>query len=223
MKNLIASLALLTFSFPALADDLYVCSPTKANGLGITRIDVSVSSEDPQALMTVTQGSHKEESWMATEEDHKMLSLVPETDRDGEISVRIAKLGNGKYEASVAHSMIDTFSILSCTLQKKNYAVVDLTGKRFRSNSLNTMEDSMINSDGYALLLDGKLNRDFNITAKASLPGNECSFELVAELPSGSLIEVFESSEVDSGETCTLTIKRSSNEQIEIEVYTTGT
>ncbi|MES2964021.1 MAG: hypothetical protein V4760_09035 [Bdellovibrionota bacterium] len=225
MKNALLVLALSLSTLPALAtpDSLFDCKPTPSNGLGIQRLELVVSNEDPQARMKTTySGGSSTDAWLAYEGHDDEMSFVPETERDGSLSVHLKRVAGKNFEASVTDENIDTFSILQCT-KRRNFYIHDMIGSNFRSDSINLMGDDGISSDGFALRLEGTLGKDFTTTITLSNPGqSSCDLKVVDGSGGETLLEVDASLEIDTGDTCTVTIQRGTS-KVDLEVYATGT
>ena len=118
MKTLMFSCVALLTSMAAHAADstIYSCVPgSQPNGLGIKKLVLDVSNEDPEATMTLTyqNGGQPVVSNMATEDSGTRIELIPNSRRDGDLSVILVKK-SGKWTANVKSATIDTFSVLDC-------------------------------------------------------------------------------------------------------------
>lgn len=118
MKNLIALFILLISTSSFAADSFkFRCAPTagNTNGLGIKLLVLDVSTEDPDAVMSITYqgGSKAIKANMSYEGTNTKYHFTPYSTTDGKVSLWVTSQ-NGSWTASVGHSQIDTFSILSC-------------------------------------------------------------------------------------------------------------
>jgi hypothetical protein len=93
-----------------------ICRPGNLqNGLGIQKLVLDISTEDPEAVMELLyrQSSQSIVSSMSYDGDSFSYHFIPTGRRDGQVSVSLKSHGN-VWTASVNDESIDTFSILSC-------------------------------------------------------------------------------------------------------------
>jgi hypothetical protein len=95
---------------------LFACTSTsEPNGLGIEKLSLEISNEDPEAEMTLhyLQSSQIIQSHMAYEGDYSHYKLIPNSSGDGNLSVDLIN-NRGVWKTTVTAENIDTFSVLAC-------------------------------------------------------------------------------------------------------------
>jgi hypothetical protein len=116
--TLAAASLLASFAHAAAGYDTVTCKPGQStNGLAIKSLVLEISKEDPEARMTVTylHNTRRNVSSMAYEgSDFDGYTFMPNSNRDGDISVRLVRKQRTSWTANVSHGVIDTFSILDC-------------------------------------------------------------------------------------------------------------
>jgi hypothetical protein len=94
----------------------FACTQTsEPNGLGVEKLSLEISNEDPEADMTLNyiQSSQNIYSHMAYEGDYSHYKLIPNSSGDGNLSVNLIN-NHGVWKATVTSESIDTFSVLTC-------------------------------------------------------------------------------------------------------------
>ncbi len=92
----------------------FLCKPSGGpNGLEIQSLALEVSTEDPEALMTVIYSDEKSVSHMAYEGTSSEYHFTPERNGEGTLSVFLKK-GASTWTATVKDAYMDTFSSLVC-------------------------------------------------------------------------------------------------------------
>lgn len=101
---------------------------------------------------------------------------------------------------------------------------IDMTGSKFVTTSANLYDDEILNDfDSYAVKLSGQYQKDFTAMAKSSNPDVRCTFTVVKSSSSGSVLKINEDLEVDSGDTCDLTIRYKNGKEATVSIYSEGT
>lgn len=119
MKSLILALSVLASSSALAGDEstLFTCAPTLApNGLGIERLALDLSNEDPEGVMTITlEGAEKTIVGNVDYEADatRFWEITPSSKSIKDYGVRVNWTKRG-WEATVRHDSIDTFSVLAC-------------------------------------------------------------------------------------------------------------
>ncbi|MGZ3711617.1 MAG: hypothetical protein ACXVBE_07665 [Bdellovibrionota bacterium] len=120
MKTIILSLTVLLLSTAAQASEnnlVFTCVPgSQPNGLGIERLVLDLSTDDPQGIMTLTYENAKKT--LVGEVDYegagnRYYIVTPSTKALGDVSVKAVRK-NREWTATVTSDSIDTFSALSC-------------------------------------------------------------------------------------------------------------
>lgn len=109
----------------------------------------------------------------------------------------------------------------------KGYWVIDMSGKHFKDSDFNKMDDGIDGGDegltGFALKLDGRYQKDFEIQSKGSEANVQCSVKKLAASNDQTLMIINADVETDSGETCAFTIIYSNGHHATLTVGEEGT
>lgn len=109
-----------------------------------------------------------------------------------------------------------------------NYYVIDMTGARFVNQTFNEMDDGIADIpengfDGYAVKLQGQLNKDYTVKTRGSEAGVTCEVVPVSQTLKSSFLQLRSSVETDSGETCEYEITYTNGKRAVLSVFSEGT
>jgi hypothetical protein len=119
MKTLLLILSSLLASAAFGSDDANVFScmaGASPNGLGVERIALDLSKEDPEGVMTITYINAKQTAvgHITYDGDLTHYEIFPASTKNlGHVSVDLVK-NNGKWTATMKKESIDNFSVLDC-------------------------------------------------------------------------------------------------------------
>lgn len=116
MKYLLFLAIFALVSTAHASDELaFVCTPAGPNALRVQTLVLRISTENPEAQATFTFPNDRLfRASYAYEGNMRAFKLMPEAQRDGDVSIVLRLEADSKWSATLRRPNLDGFSVLSC-------------------------------------------------------------------------------------------------------------